>query len=768
MTIRQKLLLILGISQIFIILSLFLVFKVLIEDVKNHIQDKRLEEHIDSFHKELSHREDILSLVGKNISNNSELKRYITNGFSDRTNFNVILPTILNIMKENNVNILEVGNNKGIVQFRFHRPTDFGDDKSNQKIIQEAIGGKESSTLEMGKSGLGLRTTIPFNNMGTILLGQTVNREFIHQIADFEDIKMALFNNEKLLATSDDEIDEFIKINADTKIIPTRTTFKNTNFYLTNRIYDTHNISDLNLRFFIMVNEDKIYSYIQSIWLMFGLISIGILLLVSLIGYLFSRDIIYAIKSLNFAMKNIEEEESHKNLDLFRKDEIGEMTKVFISMKEEIINHQKNLESIIEKRTSELQTSLSEITKLKEHQDGDYFLTSLLLKPLISGTIENNKLSISCIIRQKKRFKFKKHEAELGGDICMVHTITLKNKTYTVFINADAMGKSIQGAGGALVLGTVFKSILNRSSWDKFTKEKAPERWLYDTYLDLQSVFMSFDGSMIISAIIGLIDNEKGTMYFINADHPRIVLLRYDIASFIDGIPQIHKIGLETDEKDFKISVISIKTNDILILGSDGRDDIMVNYKNGPVLNENENKFLEFVEKSQGNIDKLEEELIKFGSLIDDLSLMKISFVESKNYTIDLETDLKHKIKETENLENQKMYDIAIREYETLLESYPSSPFLTRKLAKLYERTKNFPKTVEHCKNYFEMYPENSEYLYYISYYSKLINELDQAVEYGERLRMRDPNNKDNLENLSDSYKLIGSLERYERIKMLI
>ncbi len=81
-------------------------------------------------------------------------------------------------------------------------------------------------------------------------------------------------------------------------------------------------------------------------------------------------------------MKNIDESESHKSLDIKRRDEIGEITKVFITMKEEIINHQKNLESTIDKRTSELKESLKQITILKELQDGDYFLTSQLIKPL--------------------------------------------------------------------------------------------------------------------------------------------------------------------------------------------------------------------------------------------------------------------------------------------------------------------------------------------------------------------------------------------------
>ena len=82
-------------------------------------------------------------------------------------------------MKENQINILEIGDQKGRVVFRFHRPEDFGDSKIDQKIIQEAIAGKVSTSLETGKSGLGYRTTTPIENYGTLLVGETVDRDFI-------------------------------------------------------------------------------------------------------------------------------------------------------------------------------------------------------------------------------------------------------------------------------------------------------------------------------------------------------------------------------------------------------------------------------------------------------------------------------------------------------------------------------------------------------------------------------------------------------------
>lgn len=71
------------------------------------------------------------------------------------------------------------------------------------------------------------------------------------------------------------------------------------------------------------------------------------------------------------------------------------------------------------------------------------------------------------------------------------------------------MGKSIQGAGGALVLGVVFKSILSRARLFSTKETVFPERWLKVAFQELQSVFESFDGSMMISVVMGLIDNEK-------------------------------------------------------------------------------------------------------------------------------------------------------------------------------------------------------------------------------------------------------------------
>ena len=63
------------------------------------------------------------------------------------------------------------------------------------------------------------------------------------------------------------------------------------------------------------------------------------------------------------------------------------------------------------------------------------------------------------------------------------------------------MGKSIQGAGGVLVLGTVFKSIIQRTNSTDYGKTVYPEKWLKDAFVEMHKAFVSFDGSMLMSFV---------------------------------------------------------------------------------------------------------------------------------------------------------------------------------------------------------------------------------------------------------------------------
>ncbi len=165
---------------------------------------------------------------------------------------------------------------------------------------------------------------------------------------------------------------------------------------------------------------------------------------------------------------------------------------------------------------NELQQSLTDLEKLKVQQDGDYFLTSLLVNPLGFNRVESGAVSVEFFVRQKKTFEFRKWQREIGGDICIADTVELRGAPHVVFLNADAMGKSLQGAGGALVLGAAFGSILQNSANDRLY----PEHWLVSVLKTLQDIFEAFNGSMMVSMVLGLVDTRTGMMYYIMPNTP--------------------------------------------------------------------------------------------------------------------------------------------------------------------------------------------------------------------------------------------------------
>ena len=180
----------------------------------------------------------------------------------------------------------------------------------------------------------------------------------------------------------------------------------------------------------------------------------------------------------------------------------------------------------MQERTESLTKTIDEINKLKFQQDGDYYLTSLLIEPLGRNSISSEKVSIESFIKQKKEFKFKGDSKTLGGDINIAHNIKLMGKSYIVFLNGDAMGKSIQGAGGSLILGSVFQSIIERTLLSPDLSEQSPEVWLKNAFIEMHKVFESFSGSMLVSIVIGLLDDSNGFIYYINAEHPFSILFR--------------------------------------------------------------------------------------------------------------------------------------------------------------------------------------------------------------------------------------------------
>ena len=262
------------------------------------------------------------------------------------------------------------------------------------------------------------------------------------------------------------------------------------------------------------------------------------------------------------------------------------------------------------------------LRSLKEEQDGDYFLTSLLLQPLSENRTDGGRVRVDFLTRQYKSFTFRKWHREIGGDMNIAHNLELSGRPCTVFLNGDAMGKSSQGAGGALVLGSVFSSIIQQAKNSPDTKELSPFEWIEATFRQLQLVFDSFDGAMLVSIVLGVVDEKSGDLWHINAEHPKLVLYRMGHAEFVPTPHIFRKLGSQMTDRKAMIACHRLEHRDILIAGSDGRDDIMLHMENGErVINEDENLFLKRVEESGGDLEKIRVSLERHGTLTDDLAL---------------------------------------------------------------------------------------------------------------------------------------------------
>ncbi len=501
----------------------------------------------------------------------------------------------------------------------------------------------------------------------------------------------------------------------------------------------------------------------------FILIAFPILLRVSLVNPL--NKLLSGVEKVNHGDLNV-------NVPIKTMDEVGFLSLSFNSMvdsirsaRQELQDYAEHLEDKVEERTKEVQEKMREVQQLKIQQDGDYFLTSLLAKPLFYNANKSPKVHTNFVIKQKKYFEFRNKQGDLGGDICLTGNLRLGTpenyRKYTMAINGDAMGKSMQGAGGSLVMGVVMNSIMARSAANKRVLNKTPEEWLTDVYYEVHSVFKSFDGSMVISATIVLIDDESGEMFYWNAEHPFSVLYRDGKASFIETDLELRKLGLDS-EYAFKVRKFQLHPGDLLILASDGRDDLLIpNAENKRVINEDETLFLGVVENANGEIKQMEANIRQIGELIDDLSILRIGFQEVGVPAQQPDPQLERE-DSSDKITIQNFYKEGKELYKSgeiqkaigvLLDAYtadPSNQRLNKLLGLMSFKEKDYPLAVKVLSHYLAYDPDTAELWHYLSIAEKRLGNLTQSLEAAIMVNKLQPMNVQNLVHLSDLNRLLG------------
>jgi HAMP domain-containing protein len=369
------------------------------------------------------------------------------------------------------------------------------------------------------------------------------------------------------------------------------------------------------------------------------LIILAIVLVVLLVVFplFFRSTLVNPLYSLLAGVEKVNQGNMEVEVSIQVNDEIGYLTESFNGMvtsirdaRRELQDYAENLEAKVKERTKELQEKMDEIHRLKVQQDGDYFLTSLLAKPLFFNANKSPNIKSEFFVHQKKTFEFRNKTGDLGGDICITGNLKLGKpddfRRYTMIMNGDAMGKSMQGAGGSLVMGVVMNSIMARSAGNKRILNRSPEEWLTDVYEEVNMVFKTFSGTMVISATVMLIDDDTGKIWYFNAEHPFSILYRDGKASFIEEELKLRKLGLDS-EYPFEVHTFQLLPGDKVILASDGRDDIdLTPDEDVRTINEDEFLVLKYVEEAGGDIYETENLLKKLGELTDDMSMLSITY----------------------------------------------------------------------------------------------------------------------------------------------
>jgi tetratricopeptide (TPR) repeat protein len=327
-------------------------------------------------------------------------------------------------------------------------------------------------------------------------------------------------------------------------------------------------------------------------------------------------------------------------------------------------------------------------------------------------------------------------------------------------------------------------SIMARSASNKRILNRTPAEWLTDVYEEINMVFKTFSGTMVISATIMLIDDETGKIWYFNAEHPFSILYRDGKASFIEEELKLRKLGLDS-EYPFEVHTFQLLPGDKLILASDGRDDIdLTPDEDVRTINEDEFLVLKYVEEANGDIYETENLLKKLGELTDDMSMLSITFKEdkvggthkeAKHSPIEEPADSFFE-PEKEDWDKSLTAAGAFEEAKVLYQNGeleqavsimhkaflgdPSNQKLNKFLGLVSYKGKNYEIASKVLAEFLKENASVSEYWYYLAMSEKKLGNYQNALDAAHEANKLDPENLQNLVNLADVSRLMGNFDR--------
>lgn len=330
---------------------------------------------------------------------------------------------------------------------------------------------------------------------------------------------------------------------------------------------------------------------------------------------------------------------------------------------------------------------------------------------------------------------------ETGGILTITDKIILDNREYSVFFSAKINCSDESKTLSSLLVASLFHDSIFRVSLYKQTI--SPEVYVVNFTKELGNSFHYLGDSFQIAYCIGLIDSISGLMYYISIDFPQILKFEDDL------IHNMEEDVISLVERDLDsgltLKLYNLNSKETLIIAS------------GFTYNEKEESamFIDILYKSQLDLKSISSIIENSLSIGKDISILTIRYAGIIRKPILAETvDSIQSLFQDSKLEvKEGRLDKSIELLERAYSLNGENKQILLNLVKLTLKIKDFTKLNFYAQKYSQIDPVNTEVLFLVSYSFNRLAQWNNAIEYADRVLIREPSNSRYLINLIEIYR---------------
>ncbi len=416
--------------------------------------------------------------------------------------------------------------------------------------------------------------------------------------------------------------------------------------------------------------------------------------------------------------------------------EFASIQYALMEMSWEIDDHRKNMESMVEQRTKELQDALIDLRERDSQIQKQLDMASVIQRSILPGEMDDwneLKFSVRYIAMEK-----------IGGDFYDIHQ--LKDDKLGIMI-ADVSGHGIPAA-----LVTTMAKISFGNAGARFDSPKQIFQEVNQNILDHVKT------QDYMTCFMVAVDDEYNVVYA-NASHQKAILLR----SAKGEVELLDTNGLfigavEEARDTYDEGFTRLEYSDRLILYTDGIPEALNEKRK-----EYSNKRLEQViianrdlplDEFADHIIKDVQDYIGHAQVEDDITLLVIEL--ARDEAVDT-------IKRARKLISSHEYYEAIEILEDAMTKFPNNQKILYNLGKNYFRVNDYNKCIQTIERYLE-HDKRNKYAFYLTgaaYYQ--IMDFDNAVKHFERAVDLDSHFVNALFSLGMAHKKSNDMAKAER-----